>query len=52
MSGQICMGKMKKTASMEIDFIKKLRVILPIGDQRFKDESSIFLTSINMFYKV
>jgi hypothetical protein len=34
------MGKMKKKpASAEIDFIQKLRDILPYRDQLFKDES-------------
>jgi lipid II:glycine glycyltransferase (peptidoglycan interpeptide bridge formation enzyme) len=46
------MRKMKKTASTEMDFIQKRREILPNRDQRFKDESSIFLTSINMSQKV
>jgi hypothetical protein len=32
-------GKMKNTASTEIDFIQKLRDILPNRDQLFKDES-------------
>jgi hypothetical protein len=41
-AGQICMGKMKKTASTEIDFV------LPNRDQFFKNESPIFPTSINI----
>jgi hypothetical protein len=45
-------GKNEKTASTEINFIQKRSKILPNRDQRFKDESSIFLTSINMSQKV
>jgi hypothetical protein len=35
-----------------MDFIQKLKDILPSLDRCFKDESPIFLTSINMFHKV
>jgi hypothetical protein len=35
-----------------MDFIQKRRKILPNRYQRFKDESSIFPTSINMSQKV
>jgi hypothetical protein len=45
-------GKNEKTASTEMDFIQKRRKILPNHDRRFKDESPIFLTSINMSQKV
>jgi hypothetical protein len=48
MSGQICMGKIKETASTEMDFIQKLRKILPSRDKFSKDESSIFPTSTSM----
>jgi hypothetical protein len=44
-------GKNEKTAITEMDFIQKRRKILPNRD-RFKDESPIFPTSINMFQKV
>jgi hypothetical protein len=46
------MGKIKKTAFTEMDFIQKLRNILPSLDRRFKDESLIFITSINMFQEL
>jgi hypothetical protein len=45
-------GKNEKTASKEMEFIQKLRKILPNRDQLFKDESPIFATNINMFQKV
>jgi hypothetical protein len=48
MSGNICMGKIKKRANREIYYFQKRKNILPIGDWRLKDENSIFLTrSIN-----
>jgi hypothetical protein len=46
------MGKIKKIASTEMDFIQNRRKILPNRAQRFKDESSIFPTSINISQKV
>jgi hypothetical protein len=51
MSGQICMGKMNKS-STKIDFIQKLRKILPNRNKLFKDDYSIFPTSINMSQNV
>jgi hypothetical protein len=45
-------GKNEKTASTEMDFIQKLRDILPSLDRRFKDETPIFPMSINMFHKI
>jgi hypothetical protein len=45
-------GINEKIASKEIDFIQKLRNILPNRDQLFKDENSIFITSINKIQKV
>jgi hypothetical protein len=45
-------GKNEKTASTEMNFIKKRRKIFPNRNRRSKDESPIFLTSINMTQKV
>jgi hypothetical protein len=46
-------GKNGKTASTEIDFIKKPTKILPNRDHPFKDEISNFPTSLlKMFQKV
>jgi hypothetical protein len=44
--------KNEKTASTEMDFIQKLRDILPSLDRRFKDESPIFSMRINMIHKI
>jgi hypothetical protein len=41
-------GKNENTAFREIDFIQKLRIILPSCNQHFKDEPLIFSTSTNM----
>jgi hypothetical protein len=42
----------EKHEKTEIDFIQNLRDIIPNRDQSFKDESSIFSTSINMSQNV
>jgi hypothetical protein len=49
--GSNLFGKNENTASTEIDFIQKLRDILPSGNRRFKDESSTFPMSLNIFRK-
>jgi hypothetical protein len=45
------MGKMKKTASTEMDLIQKLRDVFPSLDRCFKEENPIFLMSIIMIHK-
>jgi hypothetical protein len=47
-------GKNEQTASTKIEFIQKLREIIPFHGQIFEDESPIFLMSVNknMFHKV
>jgi hypothetical protein len=44
--------KNEKPASTEMDFIQKVRYILPSLDRRLKDEGPIFPMSINMIHKI
>jgi hypothetical protein len=46
-------GEMTELSEMTyMGKMKKLRDILPSIDRRWKDESPIFATSINMFHKI